>query len=118
MLFPGTVGPEENKSKHVSGRKVYRLRAFSTPGAHSTTTELRKDPRFAEMPVSTVWGTVLLSQPVQTASLLVGKEQLGRLQSKGSENESQKGTRGHCKTSVSPGAFLCFDQTGQRATKG
>ena len=70
------------------------------------------------MLVSTVWGTVLLRQPVQAASLLVGKEQLGRLQSKGSENDSQKGARGHCKTSVSTGAFLCFGQTGQPATKG
>ena len=53
MLSPGAVGLEENKSKHVSGSKVYRLWAFSTPRAHSTTTELWKGPRFAEMLVST-----------------------------------------------------------------
>lgn len=51
---PGTVGLEENKSKHVSGRKVYCLRAFSIPRAHSITTGLWKDPRFAEMLVSTM----------------------------------------------------------------
>ena len=117
MLSPGTAGLEENKSKHVSGSKVYCLWAFSTPRVHSTTTELWKGPRFAEMLVYTVWVTVLRRQPVQAVSLLVGKEQLGRLQSKGSENDSQRGTRDRFQTSVSAGAFLCFGHIGQRVTK-
>ena len=117
MLSPGTAGLEENKSKHVSGSKVYCLWAFSTPRVHSTTTELWKGPRFAEMLVYTMWVTVLRRQPVQAVSLLVGKEQLGRLQSKGSENDSQRGTRDRFQTSVSAGAFLCFGHIGQRVTK-
>ena len=51
---PGTVGLEENKSKHVSGRKVYCLWAFPIPRAHSITAGLWKDPRFAKMLVSTM----------------------------------------------------------------